>query len=462
MNLSLTEKLTMPKELLVDLAISKEDNPYNEDVYLLYNPEGYGGVLTVGKEIVDLINLFDGTIDLASAIKLAGFSTDEREMVKGFVEVLVENQMLVSSKKIDNKKSWKKALTCWLHITNDCNLRCKYCYIHKSRDKMCDSIVFETIDKMLESCKRNNIPNLEIMLVGGEPLTRFDLIQKIVDYCSKNKGDINVGYTIPTNGTLITPEVAKYIVEHKMTVGVSIDGVEQYHDKNRVKVDGTGSYKLAMRGVDNLIAEGVKPSIMVTVTKENLDGLPQLTKMLIEKKIFFRFSFERDTATGNPSILQDEKHCIDVLKQCFDIMKQSLVDGKTGWFFKFGDVTFSKPVRRACAAGKNFFAVGQDGSVGSCSLGLEMTKANIRDLKDVAKDIEDIFSEIGSTSACDVKECSKCLWRHSCAGACVLQTYATYKTCMHVSPYCNLYKACLPDVIRILALTIYYNSKKEE
>lgn len=461
MKTSLTEKLTLPKDLFIDLAISKEDNPYNEDVYLLYNPEGYGGVLTVGKEIVDLIKRFDGTVDIASAIKRAGFSNEQSEMVKGFVETLIKNQILVSSQKLDNKKTWKKSLTCWLHITNDCNLRCKYCYIHKSRDDMHDSIVFETIDKMLESCRKNNIPNLEIMFVGGEPLMRFDLIKRIVDYCSENKGEINVGYIIPTNGTLITPEIAKYIVSHKMSVGVSIDGVEEYHDKNRVKIDGSGSYKLAMRGVDYLIAEGLKPSIMVTVTKENLDGLPKLTKMLIDKKIFFRFSFERDTVTGKPNVLMDEKHCIDVLKECFEIMKQALREGKTGWFFKFGDVTFSKPVRRACSAGKNFFSVGQDGSVGSCSLGLENTKVNIKDLKDVARDIEEIFSEIASTSACEVKECSKCLWRHSCAGACVLQTYATYKTCMHISPYCNLYKSCLPDVIRIFALTIYFNMKKE-
>lgn len=90
-----------------------------------------------------------------------------------------------------------------------------------------------------------------------------------------------------------------------------------------------------------------------------------------------------------------------------------------------------------------------------------MQQVKITDLTDVITYIDDIFSEISKTSACDVEECSKCLWRHSCAGACPLQTYATYKTYMHVSPYCNLYKACLPDVIRILEMTIYYNNKKE-
>lgn len=452
--------LTVPKSLYIDLAIDSKSNMYNEEVYLLYNPVGYGGVMTVGKQVVDMIKAFDGVKDIQTVISEMDFTPEEKEMANMIVRLLVEKQMLKAEGYVPNKDVWKKELTCWLHITNDCNLRCKYCYIHKSHCNMADGIVYESIDKMMDSCRKHNYESLCLMLVGGEPLMRFDLVKEIVSYCEENKGDLNVRFVLPTNGTLITPDVAKYIVSKQMSVGISIDGVEEYHDINRVKVDGSGSYKLAMKGIDNLIAEGLKPSIMVTVTKQNLDGLPALTKALIDKQIYFRFSFERDTQTGKPAILEDEKHCIDVLKQCFAIMEAAYNEGKMGWHFQFGDVSFTKPCRRGCAAGKNFFAIGQDGSIGSCSLGLECTKTNISEVNDVISDIENVFAEIGKTSACDVSECSTCLWRHSCAGACPLQTYATYKTYMHISPYCNVYKECLPDVIRIYAMAIYYNNKK--
>ncbi len=454
--------ITVPKQLLIDLAIPKQENRYNEDVYLLYNPVGYGGVLTVGKKIVDLIRMFDGKKNMQTVINEMGFCGNEAEMAKAIISSLVEKQMLNTPNIVYEKTKWNRELTCWLHITNDCNLKCKYCYIHKSHSSMSSCVMYESIDKMFDSCRKHNYKKLCLMLVGGEPLMRFDTIKEIVSYCLKNCGDINVRYVIPTNGTLITPEIAKYIAENHISVGISIDGIENYHDQNRIKADGTGSYKLAMRGVDNLINEGIRPSIMVTVTNENLEGLPELTKFMIDKKIFFRFSFERDTQTGRPAILKDESHCIEVLKECFEIMKNALNNGDLGWFFQFGDVSFSKPVRRACAAGKNFFAIGQDGSVGSCSLGLECPKSNISDLTDIISDIDTIFSDISKTSACDVLECNKCVWKHSCAGACPLQTYATYKTFMHISPYCNLYKSCLPDVIRIYAMTIYYTNKKKE
>ena len=453
--------LTVPDELLIDLALDQKDNRYGEDVYLLYNPVGFEGVLTVGRQVVDLIKQFDGKANIKTAISNCGFDEKEIQQAYNVVEVLVQKEILKAEGFIPKREEWKSELSCWLHLTNDCNLRCTYCYIHKTHSNMPDSILYESIDKMFESCRRNNYQNLALMLVGGEPLMRFKQIQEIVDYCTEHKGDINVRYILPTNGTLINSDVAKYIVDNNISVGVSIDGIEEYHDQNRVRVDGTGSYKMAMKGIDTLISEGVKPSIMVTVTEQNLEGLPELTKELINKEIFFRFSFERDTQTGKPAILNNVNHCVEVMKECFSIMKTALNEGKHNWFFQFGDVLFEKPRRRACAAGKNFFSVGQDGSIGACSLGLECPRSNIHEINDVITDIEDIFSDISLTSACDVEECKKCVWKHSCAGACPLQTYATYKTLNSVSPYCELYKACLPDVIRIYAMTIYYNNKKE-
>ena len=454
--------LSVSKDLLIDLALSKDTNRYGEDVYLLYNPVGYGGVLTVGDDVVGLINQFDGTKTVEQAIAAMNFDANTSKTATLVVDELVKNQILVADEITPRKDAWKKELNCWLHITNDCNLNCTYCYIHKSHSVMEDSLIYKSIDMMIESCLKHDYTDLTLMLVGGEPLTRFNTIKLIVAYCERHKQWLNIKFVIPTNGTLITPDVAKFIAEKHISVGVSLDGPSEYHDINRIKIDNSGSFAAAMDGIDRLISAGVKPSIMTTVTAQNLDGLPEFTKLMIDKQLYFRYSFERDTQTGNPGILQNQEHCIEVMNECFDIMKDALNNGKTGWRFKFGDVGFNRPKRRACAAGKNFFSIGQDGSIGSCSLGLECTRASIYELNDIIPDIENIFADISKTSACDIPECKDCVWRHSCAGACPLQTFATYKTFLHVSPHCALYKALLPEVIRIEAMTIYYNNKQKE
>lgn len=459
----LSKVLKAPKDLVIDLALEKEKNRYNEEVYLLYNPEGTSGVLSVGREIYDLIKAVDGKSSVKEIFKKLHIKEKDYITICNVITQLIENNILYvvgESNKIDTEKIFNKTLTCWLHLTNDCNLRCKYCYIHKSHSVMSDDILYPAIDKMMASCRRHGYKTLSLMLVGGEALTRFDTIKNIVDYCNKNKKDLNVTYTLPTNGTLITKDVAKFVVDNEFNVGVSLDGIGEYNN-NRVYANGTSSYDKVITGIDNLIERNLKPSIMITVTNDNLDGLPDLTRDMIKRKIYFRFSLERDTTTGKPPILNDENHCIAVLKECFNIMIESLINGDDGWYFKFGDVSFGIPYTRACAAGKNFFAIGEDGSIGSCSLGLENTRGNIKDINDVIDDITNIFSDIGKTSACDVEECSNCTWRYSCAGACPLQTYASYKTLNHISPYCNIYKACLPYVVKIYAIAIYFKMKSK-
>ena len=143
-------------------------------------------------------------------------------------------------------------------------------------------------------------------------------------------------------------------------------------------------------------------------------------------------------------------------------MKQALLENRYDWRFKFGDVSFGKPYRRACSAGYNFFAVGQDGSIGSCSIGLECTRTNINEIQDVVADVRKVFSDLAKSSVHDAEKCRGCVWRHSCSGACPLQTYATYGTFSHVSPYCQMYRECLLDVIRIYAMTIYFKGKAKE
>lgn len=451
--------LLKPKDLYIDQVI---DENCNESAFLLYNPDGYGGVVVVGQEIKDFVELCDGKSTISEI--LSKRELPNKKMLS-LVEILVQKGFLIQNGLGTNHRStFRRVLTCWLHITNACNLACPYCYIHRSQENMSEETLMLSIEKMIESCINHNYEALVLMFVGGEPLTRFDVIKNAIAYCEENNHGLPIQYIIPTNGTLLTPEIAHYIKKKHISVGVSLDGSKTFHDLTRVKKDGSGSYDMVMRGISNLINCNIKPSIMVTVTQHNLDGLESLTRELIDKQLYFRFSLERDTQTGMPSILDDEDKCISILNKCFDIMDEALTVGKLGWYFKFGDVSFSKPVRRSCAAGKNFFAIGQDGTLGSCSLGLEKSQSSIYQLNDVIDDIADMFSLISKSSSCDIEDCMNCLWRHSCAGACPLQTFATYQTYLHASPFCRIYRECMPRVIRIYARSIYYKNtnRKEE
>ena len=68
-------------------------------------------------------------------------------------------------------------------VTEDCNLRCKYCYItHKSaNNKMSFDVARNFIDYILSS-KVHCGPAVILDFIGGEPFLEVDLIDQICDY----------------------------------------------------------------------------------------------------------------------------------------------------------------------------------------------------------------------------------------------------------------------------------------
>jgi len=59
-----------------------------------------------------------------------------------------------------------------LHLTEKCNLRCKYCY----EEKGCKELSFEDIKNIFDLAIKNNDKKPNITFFGGEPLLKKDLI----------------------------------------------------------------------------------------------------------------------------------------------------------------------------------------------------------------------------------------------------------------------------------------------
>lgn len=153
-----------------------------------------------------------------------------------------------------------KFLVLWL--TNDCNLRCKYCYANGGEKK--EYMTFETAKKAL------NIPKskFKLQLAGGEPLLNFDLIKEIYKYLKTYYPDIKI--QMQTNGALITREVAKEIKKMDISLGVSLDGPIDINEKYR------GKTVEVIQGIKNLASEGVKVNLNSVITSESIEHLDKL------------------------------------------------------------------------------------------------------------------------------------------------------------------------------------------
>lgn len=144
--------------------------------------------------------------------------------------------------------SWHadRAQTVTFVVTDDCNLRCKYCYItHKRSDNKMD---FDTakafIDRLLTTDEMRYSEAVILEFIGGEPMIEAPLIDEIVDYFKLKAFELdhdwywNYRISICTNGGVnySSSEVQRLIKKNfnKMSVTISVDGTKEKHDMQRV------------------------------------------------------------------------------------------------------------------------------------------------------------------------------------------------------------------------------------
>ena len=116
-----------------------------------------------------------------------------------------------------------------LHVSHDCNLRCKYCFAQTgdfggSRMLMSPETGKKAMDFLIENS--GDRVNLEVDFFGGEPLMAWDTVVETVKYArsiEKQHGK-NFRFTITTNGILLDDEKIDYINREMSNCVLSLDG----------------------------------------------------------------------------------------------------------------------------------------------------------------------------------------------------------------------------------------------
>lgn len=80
----------------------------------------------------------------------------------------------------------------------------------------------------------------------------------------------------------MTDEFARFFKKNKFYVGVSIDGPEQFHSKQRFLNNGKSSFPLAMGAVKTLRKNGIEPGIICTITKKNYKNAKDILDFFVK------------------------------------------------------------------------------------------------------------------------------------------------------------------------------------
>ncbi|HYX33267.1 MAG TPA: radical SAM protein [Oligoflexus sp.] len=167
-----------------------------------------------------------------------------------------------------------------LKIASRCNLFCNYCHWFRDKEVFKEPKIFsEEIEdlfvmRLRRYLEKYEIKELSLVFHGGEPLLfpmkRYDAFIKKVDKVEAEM-DVKLHLSMTTNATLMTDEWARFLLERRISPGISLDGTEAMHNANRVDRFGRGSHAKVVEGIQRLREYGFEPGVL---TVANLDHDP--------------------------------------------------------------------------------------------------------------------------------------------------------------------------------------------
>lgn len=365
------------------------------------------------------------------------YDYDRGEIIDALADIaeLYENDMLWAKDDFEfasNLKENAPVKAMCLHVSHDCNLRCKYCfadegkYHTEKRELMTAETGKRAMDYLVEHSGHRR--NLEVDFFGGEPLMNFEVVKEVVEYARELEKKHNkiFRFTVTTNGILLDEKKLEYINENMSNIVLSIDGRKEVNDRMRYRADGSGSYdkivpifqKVAeSRNQDNYYVRG-------TFTRENLDFSKDV--LHLADLGFKQISIEPVVCGEETDYSLREEDLPKIFNEYESLVKEYVKRIKEGNGFNFFHFMIDLEegpciIKRlsGCGCGCEYLAVAPNGDVYPCHqfVGSEEYKmGSLYDSSGLNKELRSTFEKCNVYTKPD---CDSCFAKFFCSGGCI-------------------------------------------
>ena len=269
--------------------------------------------------------------------------------------------------------------------TMNCNMRCKYCYLHENTtDLKPDSRYLKTLQYAVDKFRQSDVIPFNISLHGGEVTTLAetdfrDIIEYIADYYRQNKNLIEengfkVGRPHIKTNLLNLEKHIDTIREFNVSISGSLDLPFSLHEEYRVTKGGGKTLDKILENVKLLEDIPNRKKVSATVFREHYERIKELIddmRYLDENTCLdmndfnFMIGFADGADTGlHPLSEPEQVDFYDKMKAAFTgtSMDYGL---KHTWFAEFTPVYCTNSDN----CGDKFFLLERNGDIYSCVRG---------------------------------------------------------------------------------------------
>ncbi len=321
-----------------------------------------------------------------------------------------------------------------LNLSNRCNLRCAWCY---NRGHHPEDAPVEVLVRGIRGAAPVLDDDASLVILGGEPLLVPDRLLTLIDGVADLFGQRPV---VSTNGTTVTPGVARALAERKVEVQVSLDHhLDLHHDAVR----GRGTWEQAVQGARTLLDAGVYTMLCRVYARGDEAQLEPYLEMAQRMGVQeVRFIPLRGVGAGKTqrARLPDQQASLRALVSVLHRRPELASLLARDWFSIAATLLGRGRGRSGCGIGRRVVLLDSDGSVYPCPnhTGPEHAAGNViqDDLPAILHD-SPVFATMRRTYHVDrYTRCRACPFRGWCAGDCRGEVLALTGDPHAPSPHC--------------------------
>jgi radical SAM protein with 4Fe4S-binding SPASM domain len=345
-----------------------------------------------------------------------------------------------------------------LPIAGKCNLKCSYCFAQTEERFGFQNFGEKEGTQIIDFIMSNSNPdqNCLISFFGGEPLLRFDIMKKLVNYIKEKYKSRQISYSVTTNGTIMNDRIASFLKKNNINCLISLDGSKE-KSKNRIFKNGRETYDIVIKNIEYLRDKGVAMAIRSTIPS-NSDSITEVYDFL--EKLNLPFAAVRAYQSINQTNLADYVNRQNSFRNQYENLlnfyirkiksKERIYCYSLLEDLKRIDIQDKRMI--SCSAGMGIFSITNTGDIFTCEHLAYDSNLSVGNIKTGIE--KEKLTKMRPLNVDTINRCKECWVRYLCSGGCFTEK-RTVKNEISIKANCDIVKIYWEFILKL------YNQMKE-